>query len=683
MARIIIAEDNPQDRRLLEALLGGAGHHVRTAPNGAEALALARQQPPDLLLTDVLMPVMDGYALCAAWREDPALTMLPIIVLSGTYTDEQDEALALRLGAVRFLRKPTSREQLLSTVSAVLSGPPPEAPRARPAPDEDHRLYNQRLVEKLEARTAHLEQSRREVAALQARLTFFLERSPTIIYAMWWDGERWHATWISDNVERLLGYTPAEALAPGWWFDHVHPDDLRSALAHNQRIRLELVQGRAAGGAETQAVVGEYRFRRKSGDYIWIRDEVVADEDGQVIGSWNDITREREAERSRSELNHRLMQAMKMDSLGALAGGVAHDFNNFLVVVLSYAELVLEALPEQDPLRSDVEEILNAAERSRALTSQLLAFSRQQLLECAALDLSEVLAELSKMLQRLLGDQAVLEVEVPTSLPRVWMDRGQLDQILINLAVNARDAMPQGGRVTISAGRPTPSDTQDLELDPEGFVCIRVTDEGTGISPEIMPHIFEPFFTTKPQGRGTGLGLSTVYGIVEQAGGKVHVRSKLDYGTTFSICLPVADSGGQEVRETMDLSEEQLGGTETVLVVEDEPAVRRIAHRTLSRAGYNVLTADNAGSALLMCERHPGPIDLILSDVMMPMMTGPELAERLRRIRPDALVLFMTGHTSLDEAQANLLEASAVLRKPFTPKVLLRRVRLALSTAGE
>ncbi|MCB9648555.1 MAG: response regulator [Deltaproteobacteria bacterium] len=515
---------------------------------------------------------------------------------------------------------------------------------------------------------AQPEQPQRE-PVLEDRLAYFLQLSPTVLYAMRWDGEHWHATWVSENIMERFGYTPEEALAPGWWFHNVHPDDLHGALAHNRRI------------VDGQPQVGEYRFRTKDGRWLWIRDEVNVGDDGQVVGSWSDVTAEHEAKQLKADLNGRLIQATKMDSLGALAGGVAHDFNNLLVVVLSYAELVLESLPEQDPLRADVEEILNAAERSRALTSQLLAFSRQQVLECSALEVSSVLADLSKMLHRLLGDQAVLEVEVGTGLPPVWMDRGQLDQILINLVVNARDAMPHGGRVTITAGRPTPMDLEERGLDPERFVCIRVTDEGTGISADVLPHIFEPFFTTKPSGRGTGLGLSTVYGIVEQAGGRVHVQSKVNHGTCFSVCLPVAGPVTPELQETMDLAAEQLGGSETVLLVEDEPAVRRIAHRSLSRMGYTVLAAENAGSALLLCERHAGPIHLILSDVMMPMMSGPELVERLKKIRPGVPALFMTGHTALDEVQATLLDSSNVLRKPFTPRVLLRRVRQALAMA--
>ena len=381
-----------------------------------------------------------------------------------------------------------------------------------------------------------------------------------------------------------------------------------------------------------------------------------------------------------------LEQAQKMDAIGRLAGGVAHDFNNLLTVILGRTDMLLEPMPPEHPMRRGIELIRRTAGRAAELTRQLLAFSRKQVLEPVVLDLNAVAIEMKDMLGRLIGEDVALLTTPSPGLGRVKADRGQIEQVLMNLAVNARDAMPQGGRLIV--------ETAEVELDeeyarrhvgarPGPHVMLAVSDTGTGIPREIQSQIFEPFFTTKEPGKGTGLGLATVYGIVKQSGGYIEVESEPGRGTTFRIYLPRFDAptavGDRGPRPAV-----AAGGTETILLVEDEEGVRELARDILRANGYTVLEARNGAEALLISERHQGPLDLLLTDVVMPRMSGRELAERLAPLRPDLSVLYMSGYTDDAVIRHGVLGAgTAFLQKPFTPAVLVQRVRETLDTAPE
>jgi signal transduction histidine kinase/ActR/RegA family two-component response regulator len=388
-----------------------------------------------------------------------------------------------------------------------------------------------------------------------------------------------------------------------------------------------------------------------------------------------------------AETQGQLEQAQKMDAIGRLAGGVAHDFNNLLTVILGRAEILLHQLKPENPMHRGIELIHRTAGRAADLTRQLLAFGRKQVLEPVVLDLSEVTTDLKDMLGRLIGEDIALLTTPTPGLGRVKADRGQIEQVVMNLAVNARDAMPQGGRLIL--------ETANVELDdeyvrrhvgarPGPHVMLAVTDTGSGIPREIQAHIFEPFFTTKEQGKGTGLGLATVYGIVKQSGGYIEVDSEPDQGTTFRIYLPRLDAAATTVDRGARPAA-AAGGTEIILLVEDEEGVRELARDILRASGYTVLEARNGPEALLLCERHQGPIDLLLTDVVMPRMSGRELAERLGPLRPDLSVLYMSGYTDDAVIRHGALGAgTAFLQKPFTPAALVQRVRetLDLATAG-
>jgi DNA-binding response OmpR family regulator len=376
------------------------------------------------------------------------------------------------------------------------------------------------------------------------------------------------------------------------------------------------------------------------------------------------------------QLEDDLRHAQKMEAVGQLAGGIAHDFNNLLTVIAGETELLSERLEPADPLRRDVAAIAGATERAAALTRQLLAFSRRQLLKPRVLDLNELVASVDAMLRRVIGEDVELVTRRSGAAVPVEADPSQLEQVVLNLAVNARDAMPDGGRLTIEVSQVELPPGHGLG--PGSYALLKVSDTGTGMDAETLERVFEPFFTTKPEGAGTGLGLSTVYGIVTQSGGDVRVASTPGAGTTFEVYLPsTAQLPATAPAEPAPAFAPPATGT--ILLVEDDDAVRELALRALSDAGYAVLEAGDGGDALALCDAHDGPIDLLLTDVVMPEMSGRELAERRAPLRPETRVLYMSGYPADAIVRREVLDGGVeLLEKPFTPMSLRRRVRAAL-----
>jgi two-component system, cell cycle sensor histidine kinase and response regulator CckA len=557
--RVLVVDDKEENLYYLTALLGGHGYVVASARHGAEALVKARQVPPDVVVSDLLMPVMDGYTLLRHWKADARLKKVPFIVYTATYTEPADERLALSLGADAFILKPAEPEDFLTRLRDVETRMAAAPATPQPAGDDPTllRQYSETLIRKLEEKTLQLEESNRSLL--------------------------------------------------------------------------------------------------------------------------RDIAAREEAEARLRKAEEQLRHAQKMEAVGRLAGGLAHDFNNILSVILSYTSLALEELPAGLPVRAEIEEVQHAGERASDLTRQLLAFSRQQLVQPRVIDLGATLQGMEKMLRRLLGEDVALEISTHQSTGTVIADPSQIEQLVMNLAVNARHAMPGGGKLTIE----TANVDHEAVLVEGGvaagpFVMLSVTDNGVGMDAVTRERIFEPFFTTKEKGKGTGLGLSTVFGIVKQTGGHISVTSAPGAGTTFRICVPRTDRAA-DAALVPSLSPITLRGTETVLLVEDDDQVREMTRTILRRQGYTVLDAQNAGEAFLISEKHVGPIHLLLTDVVMPRMSGRELAERLQSARPDMRVLYVSGYTEDAILHHGVSQSGlAYLQKPITPERLTRKIREVL-----
>ena len=477
------------------------------------------------------------------------------------------------------------------------------------------------------------------------------------------------------GATRLFGYDERDVLLRR--LDLILPDGLRSeASSLLSRVR----QGEVV---EHYATVR----RRKDGTNIEVLLTIspVRDADGRVVGISKiarDLTDQRKAETALRRAEQQLRDAQKMEAVGLLAGGIAHDFNNMLSVIVGYAELVLDGLPPEDPLRSDMVEIRRAGASAVSLTRQLLAFSRRQVLQPRVIDLNQIALGLERMLRRLLPAHVELAFELAPKLGRVSADPGQIEHVIMNLALNARDAILNAGTLTISTSNVSllESDGESLSVAPGPYVVLAVADTGKGIEPALRARIFEPFFTTKEKGKGTGLGLSTTMGIVRQSGGAIDLTSEVGRGTTFRIYLPRTERPLQSTNSTPP-SRGSLVGWETVLLVEDEEQVRSLARTSLRREGYHVLDAEDGEQALQILRQHPGPIHLLLTDVVMPRMGGRELAERALALRADMKVLYMSGYADEEVLPSGVLEAEAVLvSKPITPSTLSLKVREVLDS---
>jgi len=489
------------------------------------------------------------------------------------------------------------------------------------------------------------------------------------------DPETGQALYLSPAYEEVFGRSRERAYAPPTeWLEAVHPED-----------RTRLVAAIVAGAEGTEPGSEVFRVVRPDGLVRWIRSRVspVRDASGKVartVGILEDITELRRTQ-------EQLFGAQKMEAVGRLAGGLAHDFNNVLTAILGSAELLLLDTPPGAPQREDLDTIRDAATRAQDLIRQLLAFSARQVLKPMVLDLNHLVENVNKMLRRLISEDIELVTVLARDLGAVRADAGQIEQVLVNLAMNARDAMPAGGRLTIETANAEVAEADaspEAQVAPGRYVMLRVTDTGVGMDPETQAHVFEPFFTRKRPGKGTGLGLATVYGIVRQSDGHITVDSAPGLGATFRIYLPRTDEPAERVLAPAPAAV-LVGGTETVLLAEDEHLVRLLARKVLEQAGYKVLVAAGGAEALQIAELYDGPIHLLVTDVVMPEMSGRELMHRLTLARPGVPVLYLSGYSDEAVARRGVLDpGTAFMQKPFTPQGLAHKVRdvLDLGQAG-
>ncbi|MBX3318584.1 MAG: PAS domain S-box protein [Nitrospira sp.] len=499
---------------------------------------------------------------------------------------------------------------------------------------------------------------------------------------------QWQAAGVCANefiaANPLHGFKPGKGL-PGLIWERGQPVWVRDLMSDPALVRAEAATKVGIHGAfgfpirisgEVDGVIEFFSRQVHEPDEELL--SMIADV-ALRIGQFGERTRAEEALR---QTEAQLRQAQKMEAVGRLAGGVAHDFNNLLTVIRGYSELVLGRLTPGDPSRREMEEVKKAADRATGLTSQLLAFSRRQFVAAKIVDLNAIITNMDGMLRRLLGEDVVdLCLDLDPRLASIKADPGQLEQVIMNLAVNARDAMPTGGRLTIETRNAVvdkSSQHETMMLEKGSYVLLAIRDTGEGMSEDTQSHLFEPFFTTKEKGKGTGLGLSTVYGIVKQSGGTIGIESKLGQGTVCKIFFPKVD----EAAQVMPVANGAVGravGRETILVVEDDPSVRGLVQEALRVSGYDVLVARHGIEALLTGAKHMGPIHLLLTDVAMPQMSGPEVAEKLAGVRPDIKVLYMSGYPDHPVfEQGGVKRDTAFLHKPFTPAVLTQKIREVL-----
>jgi len=630
--RVLFVDDCADDIQLSIRVLQKAGfaivqHVVETQEQFEEAL---RAGGYDLILCDYRLPGWSGADVLAAVRDSGR--ELPVVLVTGTLGEETAVEM-IKLGAADFVLK----QRLFRLPLAI----------ERALREKQIREERKRAEERLHLFGRILEASTEAVAILTPE-GYFSEQNAA------------HQALTEYSIEELRGHTPALLVGEGNFEEQWQA--VLSGYGWQQESRI-----RTKSGREKTVEASVFAINGDAGQILCL------------VAIVRDVS-------ERQRLQEQLQQAVKMEAVGRLAGGVAHDFNNLLNVIIGYSELMLERRNSAELLERGAREIRKAADRAANLTRQLLAFSRQQVLAPRVLDLNDVIAEIKDLLRRMLGEDVELVVTPADGLDRVRADPGQIGQVIMNLAANSRDAMPQGGRFIVETANVMVDEAfsvQHANMPPGPYVVLSITDTGSGMTPEIRAHIFEPFFTTKETGKGTGLGLATVYGIVKQSGGYIWVYSEPGEGTTFKVYLPRVDALPERM-QTATAPAVNCRGSETLLVVEDEEGVRVLVRDYLQMSGYTVLEAGRGEEALRIACEHAGQISLMITDVIMPGMNGRELAERMVLLRPDMKVLYMSGYAETAVYRKGILEPGApFLQKPFGPPDLGRKVRDVLGTEPE
>ena len=653
---ILAIDDSVDNLTSLKALVAEAfpGAAVLTAASGRQGIDVAIAADPDVLLLDVVMPGMDGFEVCRRLKADPRTRDIPVLFLTALRGDRESRVKGLEVGAEAFLSKPIDELELHAQIRAM----------ARIKAASVRKKDETRRLEALVAeRTRALEQS-------EARYRTLILNAPEAIAVV----EGGAVVLANHACARLFGAESAAGLVGRRALDLVDPGFREEATTAARRF-----EERREPLPRTEG-----KIARLDGAAVDVEVMAVPLAEGGFTGAHvvlRDVSERKRAEAERAFLEEQLRAAQKMEAIGRLAGGVAHDFNNLLSVILGNVDFAIEQVAEGTSLRGDLGEIRDAAQRAASLTHQLLAFSRKQLLEPKVLDLNQVVRGLERMLPRLIGEDIDLTHALAPDLGHVKADLGQIEQVVVNLAVNARDAMPDGGRLLVRTANVDLDARRCARLDgltAGPHVLLEIRDTGSGMDAATAQRVFEPFFTTKEKGKGTGLGLSTVYGIVKQSRGDIVVQSELGRGTAIAIYLPRHDDTPPPPRVVLQV-EARAHGTETILVVEDEAALRKVTARALEAKGFRVLVAASGAEAMPLVERHEGEIDLLLTDVIMPGMSGPAVAEQVRLVRPAIRVLYMSGYTDDAVAGHGVLRADIrLLRKPFAHTDLVRTVREVL-----
>jgi signal transduction histidine kinase/DNA-binding response OmpR family regulator len=675
---VLVVDDVADARDLVSTILTMGGYEVVEAATGTEALRRLEDEP-DIIVLDVHLPDMDGFEVCRLIKSNPRSATTPVVQISAIFSRTGDRVRGLAGGADAYLTKPFEPDLLVATVNALM--------RLRAV---ERQLSRSNRALRLQYELTRVLMEAAPAAELAARLLQTIAEEFGADVGELWRVEpaddamvreaAWSAPGIAgpalDRVSTGLRLRHGVGIAGRSWVAGVPEwiDDLsgrmtpaRAAAADALGLRTATVVPATATGGINGAVVLFHRSTTRPGEEaLRLGSEVSA-----RVGLFLERARNAEAlQRAEGQLR----QAQKMEAVGRLAGGIAHDFNNLLTVIGGHAQILVDDLPAGSDERREAEAIAAAADRAAGLTAGLLAFSRKQVVHPRVLDLTEVIRSMSELLRRILGENVAVTVQTAPGLGRVRADASQIEQVIMNLAVNALDAMPDGGRLTLALANAEIEASAPETLPPGGYVVLAVSDTGVGMDAATRARVFEPFFTTKPVGKGTGLGLSTVYGIVTHSGGDIWVESEPGKGTTFRIYLPRTEAASESAARVSAPALPR--GTETLLLVEDEDAVRRLAASVLGKLGYTVLEAPDADEALELFAAHEGPLDLLVTDVVMPGWSGPRLADRLRALRSGLRVLYVSGYSDegLDDETASTPN-TGFLAKPYTGPVLARIVR--------
>lgn len=671
--KILLVEDNTEDRLVMKYNIEAHGCEVIEADDGEDGLKKALSYKPDVIISDALMPKMDGFQFLRKIKQVEVLKDIPFIFYSAVYTGYKEAELAVSLGAEAFIIKPKEPEEFWQELLGLLEEckyKKTDALKAELITEEEEflRRYSNIVVSKLEEKVKELEKakdcaekSEAEFRKLSKEFHGVLDAIPDNLTLQDKDLK---ILWANKGAAKGVGKKPEDMVGEHCYF-----------LWHNRTAPCEpcpVVKSFETGeAAEMHVTTPDNR--------IWdLRTIPLKDEKGivlNIIEVGRDITEHR-------KLEEQFRQAQKLEAVGQLTGGVAHDFNNILSAIIGYAHLAAMNMSSDDPVRHNIDQILEASQRAAILTQSLLAFSRKQPMLLEIQDLNDIVSGFEKFIYRLIREDIELKIKFHDKDLSVMADKTQIEQILMNLATNARDAMPQGGVLTIETRRAQLDEgfirVHDYEGKAGEYALLSVTDTGSGMDEKTRERIFEPFFTTKGEGKGTGLGLATVYGIVKKHEGFINVYSESDRGTTFKIYLPVQRTGVK----VEDIGEEEVpvtGGTETILVAEDDIALRKLSRTVLSLYGYSIIEAVDGDDAIQKYIENKDSIDLVLLDGIMPKKNGKEAYENIRTIRPDIKVIFISGYAEDIFTKQGIIEKEAdFLLKPVSPNDLLRKVREAL-----
>jgi CheY-like chemotaxis protein len=690
--KILIVDDNDMNLYMLRSLLVGNGYEVIESPNGKDALEKVNAGGIDLIISDILMPVMDGFTLCREIRKHPKHFTIPFIVYTATYTGPQDEAFALEIGANRFLIKPCEPEVILRVMQEVIDESNDNAIKSNDAntsEEEILKLYNERLVRKLEQKMLQAEE---EVNARKNAIDA-LHRSESLLNAtqsisktggwewdikkqeMFWTRETYHIYELDPDKDEFQELDLAKITMD--CFDD--KDRMKITEAFKRCVEKGIpfdLECSFISLSNTKKCV------RTAAKPVFEDDEIV-----KVFGSIQDISESKRIELEQIELREQLRQAQKLESIGQFAGGIAHDFNNILTIILGYSEEILSTINSNDPNFNYVSEIKKAGDRALSLTRQLLTFSRKHVSLPQVMNLNQVIQNLSIMLKRIIAGNIEFVADLADDLDNMKADVHQIEQVLMNLVINACEAMPEGGTIKV--------ETYNIVIDefskeinmgatPGKYIKLVVSDTGCGMDKETARQVFEPFFTTKISGKGTGLGLSLVYGIVKQSKGFIKLDSQLQFGTQFTVLFPYTEEKPTTQIAGIEKSDSDNGNGEHLILVEDDPALIHLIKNILNKLKYTVTvfnTVDEAIAGITGQNLHP---DLILTDVMLPGMNIKEFTERLRMLKPDLKVLFMSG-SSVNLITQHLISDSefSYIQKPFTKETIAKKINQILNKSDQ